>query len=152
MKVAYALFISLLASWLLSTAASAAAPDFAPQIYADGNAWGTKAVTDLPIPNIHNRQSFDKLFVIRNSNNAATQLPVGEAAPRNRLYNGGRWFTYTVDWTQAGFTAHGGTVPILTSYAEVAYEEAMGHLAVTQGSFPGGPPLYFLCPLLPVKN
>ena len=127
-----------------------AAPDFSPQIYADGELWATKGVTALPAPNGRNLQSFDKLFIVTNSNHPDGQLPVSEAAPRNRHYNGGRWFTHTVEWTQAGFDAH-GTVPVLTSYDDVMLHYELGHLTITAGSPEGGPPPYFECPLLPVK-
>lgn len=132
-------------------------PAFTPQIYGDGEAWGTKGVTPLPPPNDHNEQSFDPLFVITNSNNPGTQLPVSEAAPGNPAYNGGRWFTHTATWTDQGFADH-GTVPILTRYGPVGDPEAilthvgLGHLTITEGSPPGGPPAYFECPLLPVKD
>ena len=72
--------------------------------------------TALPAPNAHNMRSFDKLFMITNSNNPAGQLPVSEAAPGNPDYNGGRWWAQTVEWTEAGFLAHPGYVPVLTSY------------------------------------
>ncbi len=130
--------------------AAPGAPNFGPALYADGEVWGTKGTTALPAPNGHNNQSFDKLFVITNSNNPDGQLPVAEAAPGNPDYNGGRWFTHTVEWTQAGFDAH-GTVPVLTSYAEVMIHYNLGHLTITEGTFEGGPPPYFQCPLLPVK-
>jgi len=39
-------------------------PNFGPALFADGEAWGTKATTVIPAPNEHNLQSFDKLFVI----------------------------------------------------------------------------------------
>jgi len=79
------------------------------------------------------------------------QLPVAEAAPGNPDYNGGRWFTHTVEWTQDGFDAH-GTVPVLTSYEELVIHYILGHLEITQGPPDGGPPPpYFECPLLPVK-
>lgn len=77
-------------------------------------------------------------------------MPVAEAAPGNPNYNGGRWFTHTVEWTQAGFDAH-GTVPVLKSYGEVMLHYQLGHLTITPGSPDGGPPPYFGCPLLPVK-
>ena len=128
----------------------AAKPSFGPEIYADGQAFGTKGVTTLPAPREHNRQSFDELYVIRNSNNPAGQLPVAEAAPGNPEYNGGRWFTHTVEWTAEGFMAH-GIVPVLTSEEDVLYHQGLGHLTITPGSFPGGPEVYFECPLLLVK-
>ncbi len=152
MKFSKFVVLPFLASCFFSAASLAQAPNFSARIYADGVTWGTKGVTELPTPNAHNRQSFDKLFIIRNSNNPDGQLPVSEAAPRNPMYNGGRWFTHTVDWTTDGFIAHGGVVPVITSYADLQYQEAMGYVVVTQGSFDGGPPLYFECPLLPVKN
>lgn len=123
-------------------------PSFGPELYADGQLWGTKGAAGLPAPNENNLQSFDKLFVI--TNGAAEQKPVAEAAPGNSMYNGGRWFTQTVEWTEAGFLAH-GTVPVLTSYEEVMLHASLGHLTITPGSFDGGPPPYFECPLLPVK-
>lgn len=125
-------------------------PDFTPRIFADGEEWGTKATTELPAPNAYNMQSFDKLFVITNSNNSMEQLPVAEAAPGNPNYNGGRWFTHTVMWTQAGFDAH-GTVPILKSYDELMHHYNLGHLTITEGPPGEMPPPYFSCPLLPVK-
>lgn len=129
-----------------------AKPNFAPAIYADGEVFSTQGLAVLPAPTDNNAQSFDKLFVITNTNNAAGQLPVGEAAPGNPDYNAGRWFTQTVEWTEAGFAAH-GTVPVLTSYAEVMHHYNLGHLTITAGSpgGPGAPPDYFECPLLPVK-
>lgn len=99
--------------------AAPGAPSFSPMVYADGEAWGTKGTTALPAPNDHNRQSFDELFVFVNG--ADGQLPVGEASPGNRYYNGGRWATQTAMWTDEGLAAH------------------------------DPPPAYFQCPLLPVK-
>ena len=125
-------------------------PNFSPALYADDEVWGTKGTTTLPPPNEHNEHSFDALYVIINSNNPAGQLPVGEAAPGNPFYNGGRWATKTVMWTQAGMDAH-GTLPVLMSYDDIMDHEILGHLAIVDGSPPGGPPEYFQCPLLPVK-
>ena len=125
-------------------------PNFSPSVYGDGEVWGTKGAAALPAPNDNNMQSFDKLLVITNSNNPAGQLPVAEAAPGNPMYNGGRWYTHTVMWTDAGFAAH-GTVPLLTSYADVMFHYSLGHLSITPGTFAGGPPAFFECPLLPVK-
>jgi hypothetical protein len=138
---------------MLVTAAAVAAPgrpNFSPALWGDGEVWGTKAATTLPRPNGRNEQSYDKLFVIVNSNNPMGQLPVAEAAPRNFNYNGGRWATHTVMWTQAAFDDH-GTVPVLKSYDDVMLHYGFGHLDIVEGSFEGGPPEYFLCPLLPVK-
>ncbi len=90
------------------------------------------------------------MYVITNSNNPLGQLPVSEAAPGNPAYNGGRWFTHTVEWTAEGFMAY-GIVPVLTSYEDIQIQQNAGYLVITPGSFPDGPPVYFQCPLLPVK-
>ncbi|MGD8624565.1 MAG: hypothetical protein PVF47_06225 [Anaerolineae bacterium] len=128
-------------------------PDFGEHIYADGEAWGTKvtAVFGTP-PGNSGANAFDAFYVVTNSNNPGMQLPVGEAAPGNPDYNGGRWATKTVMWTAAGFAAH-GTVPILKSQADIDLHAGLGHLMITDGSpgGPGAPPDYFECPLLPVK-
>jgi hypothetical protein len=147
------LIVSVLALSLMvvgTASANPGQPNFTPQIWGDGQLWGTKGAATLPAPNDNNVQSFDKLFVITNSNNPEGQLPVAEAAPGNPAYNGGRWFTHTVAWTQAGFDAH-GTVPVLKSYADILFHYNLGHLTITPGSPEGGPLPYFECPLLPVK-
>ena len=128
-------------------------PDFfTPALWGDGELWATKGVATLPPPNGRNNQSFDVLYVIINSNNPMGQLPVAEAAPRNFHYNGGRWFTHTVEWTESGFDAH-GTVPVLTSQEDVLLHYDLGHLIITPGSPDPvlGPPDYFECPLLPLR-
>ena len=125
-------------------------PNFSPGLYGDGKVWGTKGAAILPAPSGNNLASFDKLFVIVNSNNPMGQLPVAEAAPGNPDYNGGRWYTHTVEWTAAGFADH-GIVPVLTSYAEIMVHYNLGHLSITPGSPVGGPPAFFECPMLPVK-
>jgi hypothetical protein len=135
---------------LIPVAANSGKPNFSPGLWADGEQWGTKGAAAIPAPNDNNLQAFDKLFVITNSNNPMGQLPVAEAAPGNPDYNGGRWYTHTVAWTEAGFAAH-GTVPVLTSYAEVMFHYNLGHLSIIPGSFEGGPLPFFECPLLPVK-
>jgi len=128
--------------------AQAAQPNFTPAVWGDGQLWGTKGNSELPAPTDANVQSFDALYIILN-NPDAPQLPVSEAAPGNPAYNGGRWFTHTVMWTEAGLAAH-DPVPVLTSYDEIMYHASLGHLAIAPGSFDGGPPDYFQCPLLPV--
>ncbi|NIR62033.1 MAG: hypothetical protein GWO02_22380 [Gammaproteobacteria bacterium] len=140
----------LIAAFGHGAAAAPGQPDFSAAVYGDGETWGTKGTTTLPAPNPYNRQSFDALYVVTNSNNPQGQLPVAEAAPGNPDYNGGRWFTHTVEWTEEGFLAH-GLVPVLTSYAEIIEQRDLGYLVITEGSFPGGPDVYFQCPLLPVK-
>lgn len=140
-------FVVLIVSLLLVASVQAAAPNFGPALYADGEVFATTGLTALPAPNSNNVQSFDKLFVI--TNGAEGQMPVAEAAPGNPAFNGGRWATQTVSWTDAGFAAH-GDVPVLTSYAEIMVHYNLGHLEIIAGSPAGGPPDFFLCPLLPV--
>lgn len=145
--------LSIVTAMLTLIAAPAIAlpgqPNFGSAIYADGDAYGTKAVAILPAPNAKNIQSFDKLFVI--TNGAEGQLPVAEAAPGNSDYNGGRWYTQTVTWTEEGMTAHGANLPVLTSMADVMFHASLGHLDIQAGTFDGGPPAFFVCPLLPAK-
>jgi|GEM_PF-1037120 len=115
------------------------APDFGAGVYADGEAWGTKGTTTLPAPNAKNQQSYDKIFVF--ANGAEGQLPVGEAAPGNFMYNGGRWWAYSATWIDD--LPH--PKPVLTSYEQVMFHANLGHLTIEDAAF------YFQCPLLPVK-
>lgn len=126
--------------------ANADAPNFGPAIYGDGEVWGTKGLGELPAPNGRNNQSFDKLFIFVNG--AAGQLPVSEAAPGNRAYNGGRWSVQTVLWTEQGLGAN-NPLPVLKSYTDVQTYYNLGHLAIAPGNPDGGPD-YFECPLLPI--
>ena len=145
-------FLALLAFFLLTVGYALAGPgkpNFSPSVYADGIAWGTKGTTELPAPNDHNIQSYDILYVF--TNGADGQLPVSDAGPRNPFYNGGRWFTHTAMWTEEGMIAH-DPLPILKSYDDVMLHYDLEHLDIWQGSPPGGPPDYFQCPLLPVKE
>lgn len=123
--------------WVTSFSVFAAGPDFFnPAIFADGEAWATKGVADLPPPNEHNHQSFDKLFSITNGANG--QLPVAEAAPGNPNYNGGRWDLQLVTW----FITN---PPIVMSYDMIEWHFNNGDLMITSGNS------YFECPLLPLK-
>jgi hypothetical protein len=115
------------------------APDFGPGVYADGETWGTKGTTSLPAPNDNNQQSFDKIFVV--TNGAEGQMPVGEAAPGNPMYNGGRWWVHTATWIED--LPH--PKPVLTSYDQVMLHAGLGHLIIEDAG------IYFQCPLLPVK-
>jgi hypothetical protein len=116
-------------------------PDFGPHIYVDGVAWGTKATTALPAPE-GAHDSFDALYVIRGG--TADQLLVADAAPGDTDYNGGRWEVFTVDWLVEPY--------LLTSAEEVHAAAMAGDLNIAEGSFAGGPPDYFSCPLLPNKE
>ena len=119
--------------------AASGQPNFSAGIYADGEAWGTKATTSLPAPNDNNQQSFDKIFVFTNGANG--QLPVGEAAPGNPNYNGGRWTVRLATWIDD--LPHSKMV--LTSYEEVMFHYSLGHITFEDAE------TYFQCPLLPVK-
>jgi len=138
--------LALLLAFFGATLAYAAAPNFGPAIYGDGEVWGTKGLNELPAPNGHNNQSFDKLFIFVNG--AAGQLPVSEAAPRNPAFNGGRWSAQTALWTDEGLAAN-NPLPVLKSYAEIQYYQSLGYLAIAHGHPLGGPD-YFECPLLPI--
>ncbi|MEJ2129784.1 MAG: hypothetical protein P8X81_13205 [Woeseiaceae bacterium] len=138
--------LALLMALTSATLAFADAPNFSPAIYGDGELWGTKGLGELPAPNGRNNQSFDKLFIIVNG--APGQLPVSEAAPGNRDFNGGRWSAQTVIWTEEGLNAH-DPLPVLKSYADIQLHYSLGHLAIAPGH-PFGGPDYFECPLLPI--
>jgi hypothetical protein len=131
-------------------------PDFTQHIYADGEAWGTKvtAVFKAPKGNSGDR-SFDRLFVF--TNGADGQLLVGEAAPGNPDYNGGRWETWTATWIDK--LPHDKVV--LTAYSQdsvddpfysIEFHYNLGHIELEKGSPGAPPPDYFECPLLPVKE
>lgn len=115
------------------------APNFSAGVYADGETWGTKGTTSLPAPTDSNQQSFDKIFVV--TNGAEGQMPVGEAAPGNPMYSGGRWWAHTATWIED--LPH--SKPVLTSYDQVMLHAGLGHLIIEDAG------LYFQCPLLPVK-
>lgn len=124
-------------------------PNFTPQIYGDGKAWGTKGLGGLPAPNENMKGSFDKLFVFDDTA-AEGQLPVSEAAPRNPDYNGGRWWVWSATWKED--VPHDPVV--LTSYSEdyvaddfdsIMFHYELGHIELTPTM------TYFECPLLPVK-
>lgn len=124
-------------------------PTFTPAVYADGEVWGTKGTTPLPAPTDGNEQAFDKLYIISNGM-AMTQLPVGEAAPGNPDYDGGRWDTELAVWTADFLMSVGGVAPTLMSADEVLDHVELGHLLLMGHPMgPGTPPSYFQCPLLP---
>jgi len=141
-----------------SGSAAATAPDFSARIWGDGEQYGTKVTGVIRHPN---ERSLDSFFVITNPVTGELDeatLPVSEAAPGNPDYNGGRWWTHTVAWTEAGIEAHGSQPPLLTRYGpaddpeSILFHYNLGHLTIEAGSPEGGPPAYFRCPLLPVKD
>lgn len=141
-KRTFVIIAVLLALLAAALPALAAGPNFGPAIYADGQAWGTKGLGDLPAPNGDNDQSFDHLYVF--TNGAGGQLPVAEAAPGNPRYNGGRWNVVEATWTAAGIAAH-DPLPVLMSEEDVRFHVSLGHIDLASAN------TYFLCPLLPVK-
>lgn len=133
------MILSVLAlSLMVAVPALAAGPSFSPQIYADGVAWGTKGLGELPAPNEQMMVSFDTLYLFENG--AEGQLPVSEAGPGNPAYNGGRWATQGVRWTME-------SPPVVKDAASIHGYLESGLLVLT----PGFVPSYFECPLLPVK-
>jgi len=130
--------VGLVIALLLAMAAPAFALPGKPSsngvIYADGNLYRSKAAANLPAPNGHNLQSFDKLFDI------AGQPNVSEAAPGDRSYNGGRWEVISTSWTDP--TAEHS---VLMSIDDVYAAVAAGELDI------GGPVAYLECPLLALK-
>lgn len=141
-----------------SAAAASGKPDFSSRLWGDGEQWGTKVTGVINHPN---EQSLDKFYVITNPITGELPggtLPVSEAAPGNPEYNGGRWWTHTVEWTQAGINAHGSPPPLLTRYGpaddpeSIQFHMDLGHLTISEGSPSGGPPDFFRCPLLPVQD
>jgi hypothetical protein len=111
---------------------------FQPGIYADGQAYSSRKVADIPAPNGHNLQSFDMLVKI--TNGVEGQLAVAEAAPGNPAYNGGRWYEVPATWNA------GAEKTLITSYAQLMEEVAAGHLTIDDSN-----PGFLVCPLVPVK-
>jgi hypothetical protein len=138
----------LVIALMATTAAFAGGPDGPPgmpgRLYVDGALYATRGLTALPAPNANNIQSFDKLYVV--TNGVDGQPGVGEAAPGDTDFNGGRWDVQTVTWTNEL------EKELLTSDAEIFNHMAAGHLVVTGGSFAGGPPDYFECPVIPLRG
>lgn len=122
-----------------------------PVVWSSGKLWKTAAPTPLPAPDTEAQGSFDLLYVITNSNSPLGQLPITQTSPADRNYKGGHWFTHRVQWTAAGFRAHNGTVPVITSYRELQFQADLGNLMVLPGSYPDGPPAYFVAPLAPLR-
>jgi hypothetical protein len=143
-----------------SATAAPGKPDFSPRVWGDGEPWGTKVTGEIRRPN---ERSLDKFFVVTTAEGVeaslpAGQAPVSDAAPGNPAYNGGRWWTHVATWTEAGQAAHGTSLPLLTRYGPASDPESIrspgdrGHIDISEGAPPDGPPDYFRCPLLPVKE
>ena len=146
-KGAKSLPFLLLLALLLALPVGAQKPDFGPHVVVSGVEFGTKAVAPLPA-----NGPFDDLYVFPQLA-LSDQLLVGDAAPGDTDYNGGRWKVWTVRWEVEGVKDNPDLVPELKSEDDI-YKYAAGYdglkLTITEGSFDNGPPDYFECPLLPV--
>jgi len=117
--VVAALAVALLGAMLLANVASANAPPRATgRIYANGELWATfgtpAAFTAGP------EQSMDKLFKFPGTD----LIPVAEASPGDRDYNGGRWDVRLVTFT--------GMEPTqFTSDDQIWYQASLGHLTIS---------------------
>jgi hypothetical protein len=145
----FTLTMVLVLSLVLALPAYAEAPNFSPAIFADGVAWGTKGLSDLPPATEDTLQSFDLLFGF--TNGVDGQMAVAEAGPGNPLYNGGRWYAHTATWTDAAiayYQALNQPLPLVTSYTQLMDYVNAGEIvtAVNVGH------TFFLCPLLPVMS
>jgi hypothetical protein len=104
-------------------------------VYAGGELWDTVILTDAIEVHDGNRHSFDLLYRI------AGQRSVGEFAPGEVGYNGGRWMPVPTEWLVPE-----GERPLLTSAADVLAAEADGLLYI--GEFdPDEFQAAFVCPL-----
>jgi hypothetical protein len=156
-KLILAMFIVLALTLVIASPALAlkGKPDFSPHLFGDGEMWGTKATAIVKGPNGNNDQSFNKLFIITYEGGLA-QLPLADAAPGNPDYTP-RWWTHTVEWVVAPhalltFNEEKDVYHPVDDWNNLAFHVSLGHLVITEGSFAGGPPDYFVCPLLPVKD
>jgi hypothetical protein len=119
---------------------------FAEVVWADGRLWGTILVPN-ELPSDAPADSFDLIFVFDGSG-LAGQRSVGEAAPYEADYDGGRWNVQAVTFTDLGRGIHDpdgdGIVNFeLTSDDEVMHHMALGHLTYVEAG------VYFSCPLVP---
>jgi hypothetical protein len=100
--------------------------------------------TVLTPTHLPDRGPKDGLFVF---DGLSGQLPIGEAKPGDRDYNGGRWQVYVVSFTDSGMEAHDpdgdGTVNFqLDSWEMVMHHIDLGHLEMA-GMGPS-----FVCPVI----
>lgn len=119
-----------------ATADASNNPAMPGRIYAAGELFATRGVTELPPPTDGNEHSFDEIYHF--TNGATGQLDVAEAAPGERDFNGGRWSVTVVEWTITD-------PPVVTSDDEV--HDHMDDLTiVAEGA------RYFECPLVPLRE
>lgn len=103
--------------------------------FVDGQTYRT-VLTPTTLPSGAPTHSFDVLYVVVGDGVADGQLPVAEAAPGQRGYNGGRWIVTEVSST-------GGALPLLTSNEQVEAALAAGHLEVSDPDV-----ARFVCPVI----
>jgi len=135
----YFTFFSL-AFLLLIFLAPAISAQPVPAFYVDGMVYKTIA-TPAFLPD-HGPK--DGLFVFEGLDG---QMPIAEAKPGDRDYNGGRWQVYFVSFTESGMDVHDadgdGTVDFqLTSWEAVYQHIGLGHLEIS-GMGPS-----FECPVI----
>ncbi len=133
-----------------ASAGGGATPVFGGAVWADGVIWGTILTTNS-LPAGADADSWDLIFVFDNSG-LRGQRPVGEAAPYEEDYNGGRWNVQGVTFTPDGLAVHDGVDRDgmvnfeLKSDDEVRQHMGLGHFT----SAPAG--VYFSCPLVPATG
>lgn len=111
-------------------------PAMPGRVYANGQKFATRGLTELPPPKGRNDHSFDEIYHF--TNGATGQLDVADAAPGERDFNGGRWSVTVLEWSISD-------PPIVTSD-----EAIMAHWADIEVMQEGA--RYFECPLVPLKE
>ncbi len=142
-----ALVVALLATSAPVAAKATVVRD--PVLWIDGDLYRT-VLTPTVLPDAAPAESFDILYNFDGSG-LSGQRSVGEAAPGDPGYNGGRWMVFAVAFTALGMSIHDangdGMVNFeLTSTAQVEAHMALGHLLIS-----AEPVALFVCPVLPVK-
>ncbi len=114
-------------------------------IWADGKIWDT-VLTPATFKAPKNPKSVDVLLVFDGSG-LMGQRPIGEAAPYEKDYNGGRWFVCLVAFTPDGLAAHDGDGDGWVDFELTSIEDALVHYDL--GHFEVEPTdTYFVCPLV----
>ena len=120
--------VAVVALTFLANAASATPPHAGIRVYANDRLWASFDATDLKPGPTH---SMDLIFVFPGT----SLIPVGEASPGDRDYNGGRWEVHAVTFT--------GMAPEqFTNDETLWYHYGLGHLSIS------GVLRTFECPLI----
>jgi len=120
--------VALATVFFASTAVSATPPDAGIRVYANDRLWASFDATDLKPGPAH---SMDLIFVFPGT----SLIPVGEASPGDRDYNGGRWEVHAVAFT-------GMAAEQFTNDETLWYHYGLGHLSIS------GVLRTFECPLI----